>query len=184
MLPAAPLRTERSLIRLLAPADVDLLLAYRVLNRAHLAPWEPQREASYYTRTACDAEIARNALAAIGDHAYAFAVLAQDESRMLASFTFSNVVRGIFQACYLGYGVAADWQGRGLMHEALIAGLGWAFGPLGLHRVMANYMPRNERSGRLLTRLGFEREGYAKRYLQINGRWEDHVLTARTAPDV
>jgi ribosomal-protein-alanine N-acetyltransferase len=65
------------------------------------------------------------------------------------------------------------------MDEALAAGLDWAFGELGLHRVMANYLPRNERSGRLLARLGFEREGYAREYLKIAGRWEDHVLTAK-----
>jgi ribosomal-protein-alanine N-acetyltransferase len=47
---------------------------------------------------------------------------------------------------------------------------------------MANHVPRNERSARLLARLGFEREGYAKRYLQIAGTWEDHVLTAKTRP--
>lgn len=65
------------------------------------------------------------------------------------------------------------------MREALEAGLAWAFGELGLHRVMANYLPRNERSARLLERLGFEREGYVRRYLQIAGQWEDHVLTAK-----
>jgi ribosomal-protein-alanine N-acetyltransferase len=48
---------------------------------------------------------------------------------------------------------------------------------------MANYMPRNERSAKLLASLGFEREGYAKRYLQIAGQWEDHVLTALVDPD-
>jgi ribosomal-protein-alanine N-acetyltransferase len=102
---------------------------------------------------------------------------------MLGSFTFSNVVRGPFQACLLGYGLAADQQGKGLMREALVPALEWAFGPLGLHRVMANYLPRNERSGRLLAALGFEREGLARRYLQIAGTWEDHVLTAKIAPD-
>lgn len=47
-----------------------------------------------------------------------------------------------------------------------------------MHRIMANYMPHNQRSGNLLTRLGFEREGYAKKYLLIDGTWQDHVLTA------
>ena len=48
---------------------------------------------------------------------------------------------------------------------------------------MANHLPRNERSARLLARLGFEREGYARRYLQIAGVWEDHVLTALSRAD-
>ncbi len=65
------------------------------------------------------------------------------------------------------------------MREAFEAGLAWAFGELGLHRVMANYLPRNERNARLLDRLGFEREGYAGHYLQIARQWKDHVLTAK-----
>lgn len=83
-------------------------------------------------------------------------------------------------ACYLGYSVDHSSQGRGVMYEALDTLIPVVFSQFGLHRIMANYMPRNERSGRLLQRLGFEKEGYAKDYLQIAGRWEDHVLTART----
>jgi len=52
-----------------------------------------------------------------------------------------------------------------------------------MHRIMANYMPHNQRSGALLQRLGFEREGYAKDYLLIDGKWQDHILTALTYQD-
>lgn len=55
----------------------------------------------------------------------------------------------------------------------------FAFEALGLHRVMANYQPANERSGRFLRRLGFVPEGYARDYLYINGMWRDHILTSR-----
>jgi ribosomal-protein-alanine N-acetyltransferase len=68
------------------------------------------------------------------------------------------------------------------MFEALQAGIAYAFDELGFHRVMANYMPVNERSGRLLRRLGFVVEGYARDFLLIDGQWRDHVLTALTAP--
>jgi ribosomal-protein-alanine N-acetyltransferase len=60
--------------------------------------------------------------------------------------------------------------------------VGFAFETLRLHRVMANYQPINERSGKLLRRLGFVTEGYARDYLFINGAWRDHVLTALTSP--
>lgn len=60
--------------------------------------------------------------------------------------------------------------------------INYAFNELGLNRVMANYMPRNTRSERLLSNLGFNREGIAERYLCINGVWEDHVLTALLNP--
>ena len=64
------------------------------------------------------------------------------------------------------------------MHEALTLGIDFMFQEMALHRIMANYMPRNERSARVLQRLGFAIEGQAKDYLMINGRWEDHTLTS------
>jgi len=176
------LRTERSRIRLPEEADAPALLRYRVANRTHLAPWEPLREEAFYTLEHCVRSIADGRELARQDRSYPCLVYGPDETEILATFTLAHVMRGPFQACLLGYGAAAQVQGQGLMHEALQAGLHWAFGELGLHRVMANHMPRNERSARLLARLGFEREGYAKRYLQIAGVWEDHVLTARTRP--
>lgn len=177
------IRTDRCLIRLLGEDEAALLLRYRVDNREHLAPWEPLREETYYTLDGCRHGIAGTLAAARAGRAWAFAVLDAAQNRMLASFTLANVVRGPFQACLLGYGVDAAHQGQGLMHEALQAGLAFAFGELRLHRVMANYLPHNARSARLLQRLGFEREGYARAYLQIAGRWQDHVLSARIAPE-
>jgi len=181
--PLPQLRTARTCIRLAEEADAPELLRYRVANRAHLAPWEPLREETFYALAHCVQAIAEGRERARLDRGYPLLVFDRDETEILATFTLANVVRGAFQACHLGYGVAARAQGQGLMREALQAGLDWAFGGLGLHRVMANHLPRNERSARLLARLGFEREGYAKRYLQIAGVWEDHVLTARVRPE-
>lgn len=64
------------------------------------------------------------------------------------------------------------------MFEALNLTNVYVFGELGLHRIQAAYLPHNERSGALLDRLGFEKEGFARRYLKINGVWEDHILTS------
>lgn len=176
------LLTARTRIRLVGATDASLLWHYRVENRDHLAPWEPLREETFYSPEHAAATISDGVRLVEADRAYPFVVLDRDEAAILATCTLSNVVRGSFQACHLGFGVAASSQGTGLMHEALQAALVWAFGELGLHRVMANYLPRNERSARLLARLGFEREGYAKRYLKIAGDWQDHVLTARIGP--
>ena len=79
-----------------------------------------------------------------------------------------------------GYWMAADCQGRGLVTEAIRVLLDFGFGPAGLHRVQAAIMPRNARSLRVIEKLGFRREGYAERYLQIAGKWEDHIIFART----
>lgn len=178
------LETARTLSRLPETSDAPGLLAYRINNREHFAPWEPQRDGCYYTLQHCLQTIAEGTHAASINRSYALLVLApQRQNEIVASFTFSNVVRGPFQACLLGFGTDARLQGQGLLREALDAGLGWAFGELALHRVMANYLPHNERSARLLGRLGFEREGYARKYLQIDGRWQDHVLTAKISGD-
>ncbi|HEX7732099.1 MAG TPA: GNAT family N-acetyltransferase [Rhodanobacter sp.] len=177
------LQTARTRIRLAGEADAPQLLRYRAANRAHLAPWEPLRDEAYCTLEHCMQSIAEGRENARLDRGYPFLVFDRDEAEILATFTLANVVRGAFQACHLGYDAAARAQGRGIMHEALQAGLAWAFGELDLHRVMANHLPRNERSARLLARLGFEREGYAKRYLRIAGVWEDHVLTALIRPE-
>jgi len=173
-----PMTTARTTIRLANGADAMRLLRYRVENREHLAPWEPLRESAYYTLDHCVHSLAEINEAIRLDRAYPCFALDLAGNEIIATFTFANVVRGAFQACQLGYAIAARWQGRGVMCEVLEAAMPWAFHELGLHRVMANYMPRNERSGRLLERLGFEREGYAKRYLQIAGVWEDHILTS------
>jgi ribosomal-protein-alanine N-acetyltransferase len=69
------------------------------------------------------------------------------------------------------------------MFEALQALVRYAFEDLKLHRIMANYMPANERSGRLLRRIGFVVEGYARDYLHLDGAWRDHILTSLTNPN-
>jgi ribosomal-protein-alanine N-acetyltransferase len=93
---------------------------------------------------------------------------------------FSQIFRGPFQACYLGYHIDAGFEGKGLMSEAVAKAIEYMFEQQKLHRIMANYMPSNERSARLLQKLGFVVEGRAKKYLLINGQWEDHILTSLT----
>jgi len=95
----------------------------------------------------------------------------------------SNIVRGGLQSGYLGYGAFASHAGRGLMAEGLRAVLDAVFGKLRLHRVEANIQPGNARSIALVRRLGFEKEGYSRRYLLIDGDWRDHERWALLAED-
>ncbi len=102
-----------------------------------------------------------------------------DESgRVVGNVSYTNIVRGPVLSSYLGYMLEGDLEGRGVMYEALRRSNRWVFDVLGLHRIMANYLPANERSGRLLRRLGFHVEGVARSYLKLDGVWKDHVLTA------
>ncbi len=104
------------------------------------------------------------------------------DGRVLGAANFNAFVWGAFRACYLGYALDREAEGQGLMFEALTAALEHVFREVRAHRVMANHLPDNARSARLLERLGFLREGYARDYLFIAGAWRDHVLTAKTSP--
>ena len=179
--PGLPLlQTERLVVRLGTPEDAAAIARYFDENRAHLAPWDPIRPEAFYTAGFWERRVVESVADFEAESAVRFFVFqrSDDAGEVLGTANLSNIVRSAFQACHLGYGIAAKAQGQGLMFEALEAVCRYALVELGLHRVMANYMPRNERSGRLLRRLGFRVEGYAYDYLQIAGNWEDHVLTS------
>ena len=101
---------------------------------------------------------------------------------ILGACNYTNIVRGAFHACHLGYQIGREHEGRGLMAEALRATNAFMFEVVALHRVMANFRPENDRSRRLLARLGFVEEGFARDYLYIDGAWRDHVLTSLVNP--
>lgn len=177
-----PILTTRSQLMILDMQHAPLLAEFHLRNRAHLAQWEGQKDDDFFTVEACQQRIARSQALWQQGAEYRFIALSLDGQQILATCALSNLVRGLFQACHFGYSVCAQQQGKGLMFEVAQAVIEYAFGQLQLHRLMANYMPANVRSERLLQRLGFSREGYAKDYLKIAGKWEDHVLTALINP--
>jgi ribosomal-protein-alanine N-acetyltransferase len=176
------LHTERTLMTLPDPGQAALLLAYRLHNRAHLAPWEPARSPDYFTEVAARRRLAQSIDEARAGSALHFLALDRGSGVVVATCSFTNIVHGVFQACHVGFSVAAACQGRGLMHEVARAGIDHMFAHQRLHRIMASHMPRNLRSGALLDKLGFEREGHARAYLRINGKWEDMVLSSLINP--
>ena len=174
--------TARLRLRLLEPGAADLMVRFRRENRIFLEPWEPKRPPEYYTPGYWERQLA----AALREFRQGFslclAVLSADETEVIGVCNYTNIIRGTYQACHLGYAIAERHQGKGLMFEALETSIDYVFNDMRLHRIMANYMPHNDRSGRLLARLGFVVEGHARQLLKINGRWEDHVLTSRINP--
>lgn len=174
--------TDRLVVTLLPHGAEARMIAYHAENREHLEPWSPPFSDAVSTHAYW-----RDRIAAAHDEfragtAVRFVLAERDdpEGAIVGNIGLSQIARGPFQACYLGYALAARLEGRGYMSEALRAAIGYAFDELYLHRIMANYVPTNERSGRLLRRLGFTVEGYARDYLFIAGEWRDHVLTSLT----
>jgi ribosomal-protein-alanine N-acetyltransferase len=177
------IETARLNLGLLEPSEGQLLSIYLELNKAHLAPWEPQREVAYYSDYEIDLRIKSALLAFKHQSAFHFVILNKRKNEVLGVCNFSNAVRGPMQACHLGYALSAEYQGHGLMHEALDAAIIYVFNQLKFHRIMANYIPRNQRSAKVLKKLGFNREGYAHAYLKIAGHWQGHILTALINPN-
>jgi ribosomal-protein-alanine N-acetyltransferase len=174
------IETKRLILTIPTPGDASRMLQYVTDNREHLAPWEPLRSDEYFTR-----DFWVNRLSSVVEEYYSsrsLPLVLVDRADPLGPFVgqvnFSNITYGAFQAAHLGYSLDHRATGTGLMTEALTAAIKYVFEELNLHRVMANYMPGNEKSAKLLQRLGFKVEGHARDYLRLAGDWQDHTLTA------
>ncbi len=157
------------------------MVTYFETNRQHLAPWEPPFPKGLFTNSFWERRLEQNQVEYENGKSMRLVLFRKDapSQGVVGLANFTQFVRGAFMACTLGYSIDEDAQGQGLMREALQAAIDHVFDDLGVHRIQANYIPTNERSGRLLRRLGFDVEGYARDYIFINGAWRDHVLTAR-----
>lgn len=175
------LKTDRLVLRMGEECDIPAILHYLRANQERLAPLEPERPLDFYTAGYWQDYLNKARTEFTQGTALRLWIHPRQNQEVIGIINFSQIFRGPFQACYLGYSLDQHWEGKGVMFEALQCALDFVFQRLGLHRVMANYVTDNERSGRLLDRLGFRIEGRAPDYLQIGGQWRDHVLTALTS---
>jgi ribosomal-protein-alanine N-acetyltransferase len=175
----------RVLVSLARETDAMALLSFQRRNREHLKPWSPPMPDAYYTIAYWSQWSAQARPIYDQDQGARLVMRLKDEpdGPVIGLITLSQIVRGAFQAASLGYQIDAAHEGRGLMSEALGLTVDFAFRILRLHRIMANYIPENVRSARVLERLGFRKEGYARDFLFIDGAWRDHVLTALINPE-
>lgn len=157
--------------------------ALRERSRSFLTPWEPTWPADDLTRGAFRRRVKRYTEDLRSDLAYAFLIFRSGDNAMVGGLTLANIRRGVAQAGSVGYWVGEPYARQGYMTAALRVLLPFCFGTLRLHRVEAACIPSNAASIRLLERTGFQREGYARAYLCINGSWQDHLLYARLKDD-
>jgi ribosomal-protein-alanine N-acetyltransferase len=170
--------TERLELRPPAVEDAAAVARYYSENEEHLRPWSPRRPPGFATEAHWRALVPRMESEWLAGRNLRLFGWPKGEPRIVGTVSLAQIAHGVLQQAYLGYDLAAAEQGKGYAREMVRAAVAFAFDEIGLHRVAANYMPRNERSARLLKDLGFEVEGRARAYLAINGRWEDHVMTA------
>ncbi|MFF8447406.1 GNAT family N-acetyltransferase [Streptomyces leeuwenhoekii] len=113
-----------------------------------------------------------------------FLVCEKSDGSLAGFININNIVHGAFRSGALGYGAFAHAAGRGLMREGLGLVMGYAFGPMRLHRLEINVQPGNAASIALARACGFWLEGFSPKMLYIDGAWRDHQRWAVTAETV
>jgi ribosomal-protein-alanine N-acetyltransferase len=151
----------------------------RALSREHLTPWEPQWARDELSRAAFRRRLRHYYREQREDQGYALFLFRAGDDTLLGGLTLSNVRRGVSQSASLGYWLGITHSRQGYMTAAVGMLLPVAFDELRLHRIEAACLPSNVASIGVLERNAFRREGLARRYLKINGTWQDHLLFAR-----
>ncbi|GIP22691.1 GNAT family N-acetyltransferase [Paenibacillus sp. J22TS3] len=169
--------SERLILRVVDESNAPRILEFVIRNKEHLAEWEPAREPEYYTLAYQRQLIMGDMRNMAGGQLYKLWMFKSDQpdSPVIGSISLSNIARGAFLSCHMGYRLDAAELNQGYMTEAVRCVVDLAFRELGLHRIEANIMPRNEASLSVVRKCGFQSEGLARKYLCINGKWEDHV---------
>lgn len=164
-------------------SDFDEWARLRQESREFLASWEPLPPANEFSKFGFRARIKYYQQQARNDTAYPFFIFHRDGGHLLGAVTASNIRRGAAQMCSMGYWIGKPYARQGHMGHALNAMVDHAFSGLGMHRVEAACLPSNQASIALLRRCGFSEEGLARKYLNIAGKWQDHLLFARLRED-
>ena len=151
-------------------AVADLLATHRDF----FAPWDPLRDDDWFTVDS------QRSILETSLHGYAQGTMVPmvivDGTEMIGRLNLNGVTRGALQSAAVGYWMSPTHQGRGFATRALAEAIAFAFGELNLHRLQAETLLHNTASQQVLLRNGFRPYGVAPEYLNIAGRWQDHVL--------
>ncbi|APX89358.1 GNAT family N-acetyltransferase [Brevirhabdus pacifica] len=171
------IETERMILRLPQHGDFAAWANLRRESASFLQPWEPAWSTDHLSRKAFVHRVHWAHRAALDGSAMPLFLIGRDET-FYGALTLDNIRRGPAQAGTLGYWIGERHHRQGLMREAIEAVVHYAFTNLEVSRLEAACLPENVASRGVLERSGFKYEGVAQSYLQINGRWRNHVLYA------
>ncbi|MEZ5755949.1 MAG: GNAT family protein [Paracoccaceae bacterium] len=179
----ARIETERMTLRLPQHADWKAWAALRQESEAFLTPWEPVWAGDHLTRRAFTNRVYWAARAEGQGTALPLMMIRREDQALLGAITLDNIRRGPAQAGTLGYWIGERFSRRGYMREAILAVVHHAFAVMDLSRIEAACLPENAASRGVLEKCGFKYEGVAQSYLQISGRWRNHVLYSALRTD-
>ncbi len=155
---------------------------YYTRNKDFLQPWMPTYHERFFTLDFHKNKLLFEEIEASAGNQLRFFLFAKpiaEKPVILGNVTCSNIIRGPLQSCFLGYNIDQAHNGNGYASEAMERLLIFLFEEIGLHRVEANVIPRNQASICVLEKCGFQQEGLSTKYLKINGICEDHYRYAK-----
>ncbi len=177
------LDTERLILRPPAHSDYRAWTALRQDSAAFLTPWEPTWAEDHLSRKSFTNRVYWAQRSISNGTAVPLFLIRRADETLLGAITLDNIRRGPAQAGTTGYWIGEPFARQGYMREAIAAVVHYAFTSLDLSRIEAGCLPENTPSRRLLESCGYKYEGVAQSYLQINGRWRNHVLYANLRHD-
>jgi ribosomal-protein-alanine N-acetyltransferase len=169
------LESERLKMVSLDSSDAEQFFDFLLRNKEYFRRWGPEYEKDYFSVWYHKAWLESMERGTTEGRQIMFGTyLKTNPNRIIATVSFSNIIKEIFQSCYLGYRVDENETKKGIASEAITRAAEYMFSEVKIHRIEANIMPSNAASIRVMEKLGFVNEGLSKKYLKINGKWEDH----------
>ena len=169
-------KTNRLILKVLDESYAPIVLDYVYRNKDFLEEWETEKSDNYFTLDYQRMSLKKDMDNFQQEKSLRFWIFRKDnKKRVIGSVVLDHLIRGPFQSCFLGYKLDKDEINKGYMTEAVEKIIEIAFNGYGLHRIEGNIMPRNLASIKVVEKLGFYNEGFAKKYLLLNGKWEDHI---------
>ena len=181
--PGPTIETDRLILRLPRQSDHMEWVRLRDASRVVLEPWEPERAPDHLSRTTFNNRVRWSRQGVADGRSMPLFLFKKEDAALVGALTLDNIRRGPAQMGTVGYWVGERHARQGYMAEALRAVVSYAFDTLDLSRIEAGCLTENTASRSLLESNGFVYEGVAKSYLQIAGKWRDHVLYARLRDD-
>jgi len=172
------LESDRLILRVLDESYSEKILDFFIRNSDFLNKWEPIKDEEFYTVEFQEQRLINDLKLMNEDRSLRLWMFKKDDkefNNIIGSVALNEIVRGCFHSCFLGYRIDEQNANNGYMTEAVKRLKEYAFNDLKLHRIEANIMPHNIASLKVVEKNGFVNEGLSKKYLKINGRWEDHI---------
>ncbi len=178
-------KISTSRLHIIPPASVhyEAWVHLRTQSRRFLEPFEPNWPEDELSKASFKRRLKRYNPYNNHSNGFGYFLFLKETGALVGGITISRLLRGIAQSCTLGYWIGYPFAKQGYMTEAVLGILPEIFEQRHFHRLEAACLPHNIASIKVLEKSGFQREGYARQYLKINGHWQDHLLFAMLESD-